>query len=146
MIIQSLFGQAFVSVIPNRGHCYEFKAPEIKGTVIGARFDNGVAMAITNEGGKYIRHVFRFHKDYSGYDHWQVDIQTPAGLNFVTLDKGVCCLINESGEMELFAARPGVTAAKKIVDPVLSGDMSLIRNGDDVMFIRGKELYSLKMR
>jgi hypothetical protein len=145
--IQNLLGEPHVSLFPRPGACYQSKVPELKGhKVVEAKFDNGVLMVVAAEKGKYHRFVFRFDKDYASYDVRKVEDVTATGLNFVTLDSGVCVCLNEDEQIELFSSRKGSTSVKTIEDPVLGGDMRLVKNQGQLQFFRGNKLYRMKMK
>ena len=148
MAIQNLFGSAHVSLFPEPNVCRTIAVKEIKGTVVDAKFDNRIAMVVTADTqGKYHRHVLRFAKDYGSYEVMQtVDDITYTGLNFVVLDKGICCHINEKSEVELFTNSIGNTLMKVVSDPMIKSDIRLAKDGDQVLFFKGTELYTLKLK
>ena len=47
----------------------------------------------------------RFGPAFRSYDHWVARNVPCAGLNFVTLESGVCLHLNESEELEVFSSR-----------------------------------------
>ena len=145
--IQSLLGDPHVSLFPRPGACYQTLMPELKGhKVVEAKFDNGVLMVLAAKKGLYHRFVFRFDKDYATYDVRKIEDVTPTGLNFVTLDSGACVCLNEEEQIELFSARMGSKSVKTIEDPVLGGDMRLVKDQGQLQFYRGNKLYRMKMK
>ena len=145
--IQSLLGDPHVSLFPRPGACYQTLMPELKGhKVVEAKFDNGVLMVLAAEKGTYHRFVFRFDTDYKTYDVRKVKDVAAVGLNFVTLDSGVCVCLNEDEQIELFSARKGSKSMKVIDDPVLGGDMRLVKNHGQLQFFRNNKLYGMKMK
>jgi hypothetical protein len=148
MAIMSLMGSGHVVLFPEPHVSYTLPVKEIKGTVVDAKYDNRIAMIVVADSkGKYHRHVLRFAKDFKSYELVQtVNDITFTGLNFVTLDKGICAHINEKNELELFTNVMGQGTIKQIPDPMIKGDMRLAKDGDRVMFTKGRELYSLKMK
>lgn len=145
--LQSLLGEPHVSVFPRPGACYQKTLPELKGhTVVQAKHDSGVLMVLAAESGTYHRFVFRFDERYEAYDVRKVEDVTPTDLNFVVLDSGVCVCLNEDEELEVFSGRRGSKTVKTIRDPMLGGDMRLLRQGGRVLFHRGNKLYRMKMR
>lgn len=147
VVIQSLLGEPHASLFPRPGACYQTTLPELKGhKIVEAKFDSGVLMVLAAEKGKYHRFVFRFDKDYKGYDVRKVKDVVAAGLNFVTLDSGVCVCLNEDEELELFSCKKGSKSVKTIQDPILGGDMRLVKDHGEVMFFRENKLYRMKMK
>lgn len=146
--IQNIFGTAHLMFFPQPNVNRDFAIPEIKGKIVDAKYDNRVAMVIAvDKQGKYNRYVLRFSKDFDKYEVLQTvpDI-TFTGINFVVIDKGICCHINEKGEVELFTNQIGNGLMKIVDDPMVKTDMRLFKDGDQVLFAKGKEMYTLKMK
>jgi hypothetical protein len=76
----------------------------------------------------------------------KVEDVAAVGLNFVTLDSGVCVCLNEDEQIELFSARKGSKSMKVIDDPVLGGDMRLVKDNGQLQFFRDNKLYRMKMK
>jgi hypothetical protein len=147
VVLQSLLGEPHASLFPRPGACYQKTLPELKGhKIVEAKHDAGVLMVVAAEGGTYHRFVFRFDADYSRYDLRKVEDVTPTGLNFVTLDSGVCVCLNEDEQLELFSNKIGSKSVKTIDDPTLGGDMRLTKHHGQVRFSRGAKLYGMKMK
>ena len=146
--IQSLLGDAWVSLFPQAGFHYQVAVPELKGhKIVQAKYDNQVLMVLATKNGQYHRFVFRFDpSNYKDYDVRTVKDVTATDLNFITLDTGVCVCLNEEEQLELFSNRRGSKSVKTIEDPALGGDMRLVKDGARVLFFRGNKLYSLRMK
>jgi hypothetical protein len=71
---------------------------------------------------------------------------TPSGLNFVSLDSGICVCLNENEELEIFPIVAGSTKERYVSDKSLSGDMKLYKKGGKVVFAKGEKLYSLSLK
>lgn len=151
-VYQNALGAAYVHLFPKSGTALQVRLPELDGyKVIEAKHDccpdgtGSVLMVVGAKGGKYTRFVYRV--DPAGaYDVRVVTDITPAGLNFVVLDKGICAMLNEEEKLELFSCHRGSAGLKVVEDPTLSGDMILTCRGSEVLFHRGQRVYSLKMR
>ncbi len=145
--LQSLLGEPHASLFPRAGACYQLALPELKGhKVLQAKLDSSVMMVLAAQGGRYRRLVFRFDDTFSSYDVRVVDDVTPADLNFVVLDSGVCVCLTEDEQLEVFSRAKGSGAIKLIEDPALGGDMRLAKDAGRVLFYRGSKLYSMRMR
>ncbi len=70
----------------------------------------------------------------------------PSGINFVTLDSDVVVCLNEEEKLEVFLKDKGSVKMKSVEDPVLGGDMTLIRKGGQLAFYRGDTLYRLGLK
>jgi hypothetical protein len=151
--IQDLLGASYVSLLtPNNG-CQQVRLPELDGrTVLDAKYEQQVLMLIaaskasaTQEAG-YDRYVFRFSSDFAHYDVRRTRGASHNGLNFVTLDSGVCVCLTPEDELEVLANRRGSNSLKRISDDALAGDMLLARNGDRVLFFRHRKVYQMTLR
>ena len=143
---QNLLGSMFVSLFPDRDACYQVKVPELDSyKVIEARFDKGVLMVIGVKDNKYDRLVFRFDSNYQTYDLRVVSDITNTGLNFITLDTGICVCLNEEEKIEAFSSRKGSKGIKIVEDSALGGDMVLYKQGGKAIFTRNNKVYQISM-
>ena len=143
--IQSVLGACFVSFFPATKTCQQVHLKELDGHRIhDAKFDNGVLMVVAFKAGKYDRHAFRF--DGQAYDHVVEHDVGPVGLNFVTLPSGICVLLDEKDELRLFSNRKDSQSSRSFSDPVLDGSMRLFRDGNNVLFSKDMDLYSIEVK
>jgi hypothetical protein len=144
--IQSVLGACYASLFRARGTCCPARVKELDGCrVVEARYDGGVLMAVAENEGRYDRFVFRFDRAGAAYDARVVTDVAPTAPNFVVLESGVAVHLTEDEELELFPARPGTPAMKRLTDPALSG-ARLFRHGTQLLFTREDVLYSATMK
>lgn len=149
VLVQDLLGATWISLHPEPGRTHPLAVPELDDyRILEARFDGGVLMVLgtRRKGGRTDRLVLRFDGSFARYDVRKVEDVTPAALNFVTLDSGVCVCLDERDRLELTSARPGSAEVRVIEDPVLGGDMTLTHLGGRVGFVRGASVYAMEMR
>lgn len=147
VVLQNLLGQPHASLFPRAGTCFQIALLELKGhKVLQAKLDSGVLMVLAAKAGRYSRFVFRFDESYGSYDVRVVDDVTPADLNFVVLDSGVCVCLNEDEQLEVFSRAKGSSTIKLVEDPALGGDMRLVKDGGRLRFYRGSKLFSMRLR
>lgn len=145
--IQNLLGSTYVSLFPVKGEHYQVRMPELDGAkILEAKFDRGVLMVICSRKGSYDRMIFRFDSSFTSYDVRVVKDITPAGLNFITLDTGVCISLTEEENLEIFSATKDTSKVRVVTDPALGGDMRLCKVGGKAAFSRGEKLYSLSLK
>jgi len=145
-VVQNMLGSMFVSLLSGPGIARQVRIKELDDyKVLDAKFDSNVLMVIGAKGGKYDRLVFRFDPDDT-YDVRVVADITPAGLNFITLDSGICVCLTEEEKLEVFKASKGHAAMKIVEDKVLGSDMRLAKHGGTVLFYRGGKVYRMKMK
>ena len=145
--IQSLLGACYVSLFPVIGTHHQIRVPELDGVRIqDAKYDNKVLMVVGFSKGVYNRWIFRFDDEHQTYDTRVVPNIKPEGLNFVTLDSGICVSITEDETLELFPNLKGVNKSRVVTDPGLSGDMRLFKKAGKIVFTRENKLYSLSLK
>jgi len=145
VVVQKLLGTTYVSLLDSAGSAHQVALKELDVyRIVDAKYDNGVLMVIGERKGQYDRLVFRF--DCGGYDVRVVVGIALAGLNFVTLDSGVCVCLNEDEKLEMFRTTRGTTAIKYVEDSVLSGDMRLAKIGGTLLFHRNGRVYKMRMK
>ena len=114
-----------------------------------------VVGANVNRQGQYDRLVFRFDSEYQGYDLRVVSDISPMGLNFVTLDSGICVCLTEEEKLEAFSAkkdshRPsgGVNKGpmKVVDDEAIDSNMKLLKVTGKVGFERGGKIYIMSLK
>jgi hypothetical protein len=144
--VQNLLGAVHVSLSPRPGACNTLRIKELDAyRIVDGKFDSGVLMLVGVQGGRYTKFILRFDARYESYDLRLVPDIAYSGLNFVTLDSGVCVHLNESEELELFSHRKDSPNVRLLADNAVAG-MRLFKNGAQVFGTRGATLYSLTMR
>lgn len=144
--IQKLLGATYASLFIQSGAAQQVALPPLDPyRIVDAKFSRGVLMVIGERKGQYDRFVFRFDSD-GAYDVRKVAGVSPVGLNFVTLDSGVCVCLNEEEKLEVFSAKVGSAAIKYVEDAALSGDMRLWQQPGALLFSKGSKVYRMKMK
>lgn len=145
LALQDVLGSCWATLFPQPGHTYSVRLAELDGArVVDARFDGGVLLVLAFRDGRYDRLVFRFSRGYADYDVRVTADVTPAELNFVTLESGVCVHLTETGELELFRCEKGSASVKMLRDVGLDG-VRLFRQGTQVLGVRGAAVYELSL-
>jgi hypothetical protein len=140
-----MLGSMFVSLLSGPGVARQIRIKELDPyKVLDAKFDSGVLMIVGVKKGKYDRLVFRFDSDDT-YDVRVVPNITPSGLNFVTLDSGVCVCMTEEEKLEMFKATKGHSAMKIVEDKILDSDMRLAKHAGKLLFYRGNKVFQMSM-
>lgn len=148
VITQSILGDAFL-VIPNpvKGHCYTIKIPKLdEYKIIDAKYENKVCVVIGHKDGKYDKLIFKFDDDHKKHTCRIVKDIDYMPINFVTLDNGVCIMINDDDSVEIFLNRIDKDDVKRIEDPDVDSTMKLFKDGVNTLFSKGSKLYSIKMK
>jgi hypothetical protein len=147
--VQSLLGATWVTLFPEPGKAHPLPVPELDPYRIqDARFDGGVLMVVgaRRTDGRYDRLVLRFDPACASYDIRTVEDITPTSLDFVVLDSGVLVFLDEHERLEVASSAKGSPQVKILQDPMLGSDMTLVRLGGRVGFVRGERIYSMGMK
>lgn len=145
VVLQDVLGCCWATVCPQPGHAHSLRLPELDGArVVDARFEGGVLMVLAFRDGQYARSIFRFGSKYTDYDLRVVDGVSPADLNFVTLENGVCVHLTETGDLEVFRREKGSTGLRLLPNAGLDG-VRLFRDGTQVLGARETVLYELSL-
>ena len=146
-VLQNMLGSVYAFLVPRQGLCYQVRIQELDGyRIIDAKLDRNVLVTIGFKNGKYDRLIHRFDDDFTTYDvktAYDVDFH---GINFVALDTGVCVIINEKEEIEIFSAQKDTTTNRLIIDPAIDNSMRLYKKGTKVLFTKGKTLYAIETK
>ena len=147
VVVQNILGSIFVSLLVRAGEARQIRVLELDTyRVLEAKYDGGVLMVMGRTSrGEYDRLIFRFDVD-DGYDVQKVVNVAQTGLNFVTLDTGVCVCLNEEEKLEVFSSRRGSSGMKVVEDPVLGNDMILGKRGGTLLATQGSKIYSVRMK
>jgi hypothetical protein len=145
VIAQSVLGDAFL-VIPYDGKCKNIKVQDLDDyRIIDAKYQNGVCVVIGHKDGQYDKLVFKFDAG-SKYVLRIIEDIDYLPINFVTLDNGVCIMINEDDSVEIFLNKLHKDDVKRIEDPEIHSTMKLTKDGITAMFIKGNKVFSIKTK
>ena len=120
--------------------------PELeKYKIIDGKFEGNTLIIIGYKNNGYDRLVFSFDEPRNKYVVKKDEDIYGRAVNFTVLGNGIVVNIPDDGVLEIF--KDGNISSMKIIkDPIVGSDMKLCNNGLDVLFYRGNELYSLKMK
>lgn len=145
VVTQSVLGDAFL-VIPHDGKCKNVKVPELDDyKIIDAKYQNGVCVIVGHKGNQYDKLIFKFDAG-SKYVVRVIEDVDYLPINFVTLDNGVCIMINEDDSVEIFLNRLDKNDVKRIEDPEIHSTMKLTKDGITTMFMKGNKVFSIKTK
>lgn len=147
VVIQNLLGFYYATIFPRAGLSYQIKLPELEAyKILDAKFDGFVLVVVGSKAGKYDKLIFRFDTTFAANNYTVRIVRdiTILDINFVMLENRIVASINDQEQLELFALRGD--DLKQIESDAISSDMTLYKNGTQVLFSKGKEVCSLKMK
>jgi serine/threonine protein kinase len=147
VILQDLLGACYASMFPEPKTHVQSHLKELIGyKIVDAKYSNRILMIVGQKKGKYDKLIFRFDSSHQSYDlNIKSDI-VYSGLNFVVLDNGICVHINEDENIELFVNKLGVTDTKVVDDTSIDGNMTLYKNGNQVLFAKDNAIYKMSLK
>lgn len=142
--IQSVLGSYYVSVFPESSMCYQYHLVDLDGyKIVNAKYENGILIVIGFNNGVYDRFVYSIYKNNLVLRIVR-DLQS-SGINFTVLDNGICILINDLDDVEIFSVK-NINKVKCIQDNIIHSGMKLFHDGNSVLFTNNKKLFNLKMK
>ena len=148
--LTSMLGASYASLFPEAGSHRQVRVRELDGLkVVDAKYDganhHGVLQVVAGKGGSYARLTFVVDEAAeSAQLVARVEDITPAGLNFVCLESGVCVEITEEDQLEVWSYLHPSRPRKQVAS--LGNDMRLVHHKGGVGGIRGQSVYALRMK
>ena len=148
--LTSMLGASYASIFPEAGSHRQVRVRELDGLkVVDAKYDganhHGVLQVVAGKSGSYARLTFVVDEaTESAQLVARVDDITPAGLNFVCLESGVCVEITEEDQLQVWSYLHPSRSRKQVAS--LGNDMRLVHHKGGVGGIRGKFVYALRMK
>jgi serine/threonine protein kinase len=146
VIEENLFDAHYFTMFPESGICRQIALRDLDDyKIVDAKYSTGVlaVIGVDKKTGHYNRFMFCFDENWN-YTVTIVKDVVYSGLNFTVLDNGICILINEDEDMEIFSVK-NPSKKKVIQDDIIEMDMKLTSSGSTTMFTKGEKLYSIKM-
>jgi hypothetical protein len=139
-VVQRLLGATYLTIFPTRGRALIARIPFADDArVIDARADGLVAMLLVARPSGSERVVIRF--DDHGHEISVTPTLAAGGLRFASLDRGICVSVDDEGTVDIFAAKPGVEARRRVAAG-LGADL-LVAAGDRVLCAEGHRVYRI---
>ena len=143
-VIQDLLGKKFLTLPYSRGACFSRHLPQLdEYRVIDAKSERNVTVIVAEKGGQYDRFIVVFKKDYSGFDVRKVDDIAYDSINFTVMENGVCLLLANDSQLELFADNQRIDVLE---NPPFDATMKLFSTPDGVFFVNGNTIHQIKRK
>jgi hypothetical protein len=143
-VIQDLLGKKFLTLPYKQGNCFSRHIPQLDGyRIIGAKADKNVVVILGEKQGQYDRHVVVYKKDYSDFTYRKTEDVTYGPINFAVMESGLCILLSDTTEIELFAT---ATQVETLKNPPFDETMPLFATPNGIFFINNNSLHQLKKK
>src|SRR5262249_13602592 len=130
---------------PDRFACYQTRIKELDGyRIVEARFEKNVLIVVGMRSSRYDRFIFRFRREFDGYDVRSQHAVDDVGVTFTALDNGMC--LSLTGEdLELFKTRPHDDSLRVVPAREL-GAVKLFHHGTQALFAKSNRLFKFGLR
>lgn len=143
-VIQDLLGKMYLTLPYKQGACFSKHVPQLDGyRIVGAKAERNVVVVLGEKKGQYDRFIIIFNKAYNSCDVRKVDDVAYDTINFTVMDNGMCALLANPDELELFAT---ATQAETLQDPPFDSTMKLFSTSDGIFFINGNSFHQIKRK
>ena len=144
--IQNLLGANYASIPSFSGGCHQVRLAELDGAqIVNAKLYRNVLVVVVTTKGRYDKYVFRFAKDFAGYDVRKLSDIATSGIEFTVLDTGVVLHFVDDDKLEVFATLKDSTKLSVFTDDVLKDDLKLFHTGKQALLAKGHKLYKFKL-
>lgn len=142
--IQDAMGATYVITPFNDNACAQIRVKELDGLkpIVAKSGNRFIAIIAVDVNGVYQKIELTLNRDYSSYKIWQGVVDNP-DLNIAILPKGVCAIIIEDGEFDIFVPTNGTL--NKVQDKYVSTDMILANWENKVVYIHDGSAWSVRM-
>jgi hypothetical protein len=143
-LVQNLLGKYFLTLPYKLGSCFSKHISQLDGyRVISAKNDKNITIILAEKNGKYDKFIIVFKRDYSEYSIRIVSDVVFNEINFTVLDNGLCILLIDAGEVEIFVDNRSVEI---IQNAPFDNNMPLFSTPDGAFFILNNSFYQIKKK
>lgn len=141
--IQNLLGHYYLVIPYMTGASFSKHLPQLDGyRLVSCKSEKNVTIILAEKSGIYSRFIIIFTKqDYSSFDVRVVNDVGFTDINFTVLDNGLCLLLNDQSELEIFFLNNRVDVIK---DPPIDISMPLFSLGNEAYIINGNSIHRAK--
>lgn len=144
--VQIALNTPVLSIFPTEKTSYSIPEKSLKEyRIIDAKFESKTIILLAEKAGKYTKFIYLLDKNYQIVSKREIkDIQV-ADISFAVTDKGIVAHILEDEVLELFGEQLN-SPIKHIKDPIISTDMNLFSNFNEILFSQNNRLYRMKTK
>lgn len=143
-IVQDLLGKKYLTIPYKLGSAFSRHIPQLDGyRIVDAKADKTVVVVLAEKGGIYDRFVIVFDKKFNDFQFRQDNDVAYDTINFAVMDNGLCILLSNPTEIELFAT---ATQYETLTNPPFDATMKLFTTPDGIFFINGNSIHQIKRK
>lgn len=143
-VIQNLLGKYYLTLPYKKGYCFSKYIPNLDGfRVVDAKSDKTISVIIAEKGGKYTRFIIGFTKDFANFEVREVSDIAYDTINFAVMDNGLCLLLANSNELEMFVDSEHI---QTLQNPPFDSTMQLFATPEGFFFINNNSIHQIKKK
>lgn len=142
--IQDLLGKKYLTIPYDKKTSFSKYIPALDGfRIVDAKSEKYVTVVLAEKGGIYHRFIIVFSNDYQSFEVREVKDVAYEAINFTTMDNGLCLLLANQNEIELFKK---ADKYETLTDPPFDANMQLFSTIDGIFFINGTSIHQVKRK
>jgi hypothetical protein len=142
VVVQDDFMRCHLAIPFSKGLCANVHVMELDGyRIIDAKHEGFTTILIAEKGGDFSRNILSFNKNFSSYEFWKEQINSPISVNFVALENGLVIMADDE-QVTVFKDK---FTKKEIKNAPVDSSTRLCHHGMEVYFVDGTKFYRLKM-
>lgn len=143
-VIQNLLGKKYLTLPYKMESCFSKHIAQLDGfRIVDAKSDKNITIVVAEKSGIYYRFVIAFDKKYTDFTVREVKDIVYDTINFCVMDNGLCLLLANDNEIELFFDNKKVDV---IQNPPFDSTMKLFSTSDGIFFVNGNSFHQLKKK
>jgi len=143
-VLQDLLGKAYLTLPYKQGACFTKPIPQLDGyRIVGAKAEKNVVIILGEKKGQYDRFILVYDKQFTKCDVRKVEDVTYDNINFAVMDNGICILLANQNEIELFSS---ANQCETLQNPPFDSTMKLFTTNDGIFFINGNSFHQIKRK
>jgi hypothetical protein len=143
-VLQDLLGKIYLTLPYKLGSCFSKHIPQLDGyRIVDAKAEKNMVVVVGEKKGKFDRIIIIFNKAFDSCDVRKTEDIAYDTINFTVMDNGLCILLSNPDELELFAS---ASQAETLTDPPFDATMRLFATSDGIFFVNGNSFHQLKRK
>ena len=143
-VIQDLLGKKYLTLPYKLGNSFSKHIPQLDGyRIVDAKSDKTITVVLAEKGGIYNRFIIVFDRKFSNFEIREVKDVAYDTINFAVMDNGLCVLLANPSEIELFST---ANQFETLPDPPFDATMKLFTTPDGIFFVNGNSIHQIKRK
>ena len=143
-IVQDLLGKKYLTIPYKLGSAFSKHIPALDGyRIVDAKSDKTVTVVLAEKGGTYDRFTIVFDRKFNDFQVRETKDVAYDTINFATMDNGLCILLSNPSEIELFST---ASQYETLPNPPFDSTMKLFTTSDGIFFVNGNSIHQIRRK